>query len=229
MVTCFSRPQSLFLLFLKKTLFIYSWETHRERQRHRQREKQALCREPDAGTWSQDPRITTWAKGRCSTTEPPRCPLKGLDLLHCFLDFSEWSFLTFFFKSHCRNHWGLGGAPKVPQIINFWLDFFGSILVVLSCSNAVKIKHLKNYLYFQYYCFLLTADLICRFPLSSWPLLALMVHYHLSLTRSGEPPWLDSCIALHWLPVSILHPLIISGDGYSLVFQFLWPRSLFLT
>ena len=29
----------------------------------------ARCR-----TRSQDPGITTWAKGRCSTTEPPRCP-----------------------------------------------------------------------------------------------------------------------------------------------------------
>ena len=39
--------------FFLKILFIYSWETHRERQRHRQREKQAPCREPDAGL---DPR-----------------------------------------------------------------------------------------------------------------------------------------------------------------------------
>ena len=33
--------------------FIYSWETHRERKRHRQREKQTPCREPDVGL---DPR-----------------------------------------------------------------------------------------------------------------------------------------------------------------------------
>ena len=42
----------------KNILFIYSWETQRERQRagggrHRQREKQALCGEPNAGL---DPR-----------------------------------------------------------------------------------------------------------------------------------------------------------------------------
>ena len=41
-------------LFFKNILFIYSWKTHRERQRHRQREKQASCREPsvelDPGT-----------------------------------------------------------------------------------------------------------------------------------------------------------------------------------
>ena len=39
-------------LFLKK-IFIYSWETYRERQKHRQREKQAPRREPDVGL---DPR-----------------------------------------------------------------------------------------------------------------------------------------------------------------------------
>ena len=43
-------------------------DTHRERQRHRQREKQAPCREPDVGldpeSW--DPGITPWVKGRCS-------------------------------------------------------------------------------------------------------------------------------------------------------------------
>ena len=32
-----------------KILFIYSWETQREKQGHRQREKQAPCREPEAG------------------------------------------------------------------------------------------------------------------------------------------------------------------------------------
>ena len=33
------------------------------------------------GTWSQDPGTTTWAKERCSTTEPPRCPSLVLYLL----------------------------------------------------------------------------------------------------------------------------------------------------
>ena len=48
--------------------------THRdrERQRHRQREKQASCREP---------RITSWARGRRSAAEPPRCPWEPLFVL----------------------------------------------------------------------------------------------------------------------------------------------------
>ena len=33
--------------FKKNILFIYSWETQRERQRHRQRKKQAPYGEPD--------------------------------------------------------------------------------------------------------------------------------------------------------------------------------------
>ena len=47
----FWRTTSYFLKIplFKNILFMYSWETHRERQRHRQREKQAPCGETDAG------------------------------------------------------------------------------------------------------------------------------------------------------------------------------------
>ena len=55
-------------IIFKKILFIYSWETHRERQRHRQREKQAPFREPDVrllGLWdhtlSQRQMLNHWA------------------------------------------------------------------------------------------------------------------------------------------------------------------------
>ena len=48
-------------------------DAERERQRHRQTEKQAPCREPDVGF---DPRTPGspqgHPEGRCSTTEPPR-------------------------------------------------------------------------------------------------------------------------------------------------------------
>ena len=53
-------------------------DTSRERQRHRQREKQAPCFW--CGTRSQDPDIMTWTEDRCSTTEPPRCPNRSLVL-----------------------------------------------------------------------------------------------------------------------------------------------------
>ena len=47
-------PTWLFL-FCFKSLFIYSWKTHWEKQRHRQRERQAPYVEPDAGL---DPRTS---------------------------------------------------------------------------------------------------------------------------------------------------------------------------
>ena len=46
----FGRVHVLFFKIFIKLLFIYSWETQKERQRHRQREeKQAPCKEPDVG------------------------------------------------------------------------------------------------------------------------------------------------------------------------------------
>ena len=65
------------ILFLK-ILFTYSWETQREAETQAEGEAGSLW-EAWGGTWSQDPRITTWAKGRCSTTEPCSCLLYTSD------------------------------------------------------------------------------------------------------------------------------------------------------
>ena len=56
-------------------------ERKRGGQRHRQREKQAPRREPDAGLDSGTPGVTAWADGRRQTAAPPRLP-GG----HCFKD-----------------------------------------------------------------------------------------------------------------------------------------------
>ena len=56
--------------------FIYSFMTHRERDR--QKEKQALCRERDVGTRSRVFRITPWAEGSTKLLGHQGCP--GLDL-----------------------------------------------------------------------------------------------------------------------------------------------------
>ena len=46
-----------------------------EREAETQAEGEAgSTQEAWCGTWSQDPGITPWAEGRCSTTEPPRYP-----------------------------------------------------------------------------------------------------------------------------------------------------------
>ena len=87
--------------------FIYIFMRDTERQRHRQREKQAPHREPNAGL---DPQIgiTPWAKGRCSITEPPRNPLLELfkanlrhilHVCHLVCVFTRWGFFVCLFKS----------------------------------------------------------------------------------------------------------------------------------
>ena len=43
-----SFPFYVFIYF-KDFIYLFIRDTHREKQRHRQREKQAPCREPDAG------------------------------------------------------------------------------------------------------------------------------------------------------------------------------------
>ena len=65
-----SSKLKLFCYYFFKILFIH--------ERHREAEIQAegeAGSPPGAwcGTQSQNPRIRTWAKGRCSITEPPRC------------------------------------------------------------------------------------------------------------------------------------------------------------
>ena len=60
--------------FFKCFICLFMTDTHRERQRHRQRKKQAPCKEPDVGF---DPRTLgshPEREGRCSTAEPPRHP-----------------------------------------------------------------------------------------------------------------------------------------------------------
>ena len=49
-------------------------DTQRQRQIHRQREKQAPCRKPDVGLNPRIPESGPELKGRRSTTEPPRRP-----------------------------------------------------------------------------------------------------------------------------------------------------------
>ena len=80
----------LFFLIFLKILFIYAWETHRERESVRAREREAETQaEGEAGsmqgarcgTWFQVSRITPWSKGRSSTTEPSRRP-RTVTFLH---------------------------------------------------------------------------------------------------------------------------------------------------
>ena len=49
-------------------------DTENKRQRHRQREKQAPCREPNVGLYP-GLRITTWADGGAKSLNQAPCPL----------------------------------------------------------------------------------------------------------------------------------------------------------
>ena len=71
----------LFLFF--KILFIYSWETQRDSQRHRQREKQLPVR-PDP--WIRDPTISQRQRLNCWATQMPLTHffLKGAGDTACF-------------------------------------------------------------------------------------------------------------------------------------------------
>ena len=64
--------ETVFIYFLK--IFMYLFVIDREAETQAGGEAGFLLA-AQCGTWSQDPGITTWAKGRCSVTEPPRCPL----------------------------------------------------------------------------------------------------------------------------------------------------------
>ena len=60
-------------IFLKDFIYLFMRDMEGWEQKHRQREMQAPCREPDMGL---DARIMPWAKGRHQTAEPPREPFK---------------------------------------------------------------------------------------------------------------------------------------------------------
>ena len=94
--------------FFLKILFIYSWETHRERgrQRHRQREKQAPRREPDVGLDPESPGShpglkaalncwATWAALEC-----PSLSLVSVFILKsilCDIFIATWAFFSLAF------------------------------------------------------------------------------------------------------------------------------------
>ena len=63
-------------LFIFKDLFTYSWETQRERGRDTGRGWSRILTGSPMWDLIPVPRIMSWAEGRRSTAEPPRCPQK---------------------------------------------------------------------------------------------------------------------------------------------------------
>ena len=63
-----------YLFYFKDFIYLFMRDIEREAETQAEGEAGSLLG-AQCGTQSQDPRITTWAEGRCSTTEPRRCPL----------------------------------------------------------------------------------------------------------------------------------------------------------
>ena len=70
----------LFLFIFLRILIIYSQETHIERGRDIGRGRSRLPQGTQRGTQSREARLMPRAKGRCSTTEPPRHPSAPISL-----------------------------------------------------------------------------------------------------------------------------------------------------
>ena len=59
--------------FFKDFIYLFMRDTETEAETQAEGEAGSMWA-AQRGTQSQDSRITPWAKGRRSTTEPPRCP-----------------------------------------------------------------------------------------------------------------------------------------------------------
>ena len=106
------------LSFLRFYLFIH--ERHAEREAETKAEGEAgSLQGAQCRTQFQDPGITLWAKGRCSTNEPPRRPP---------LFFSCTSLFCFFLRSFCS---------MLPHLILIWILEFEHNLRVGGDFNMV--------------------------------------------------------------------------------------------
>ena len=120
--------------FFLKNLFIYSWETHRERQRHKQRQI--------PGPWDHNQ-----AKGRCSTTEPPRCPKStGFKWRRCPSDKEGnpevWRQET----KVLDGSWGIRTGLSQERSTVLWEDIY-EIFPTVHLWASYFILNRKNYIY----------------------------------------------------------------------------------
>ena len=63
------------LNFYKDFIYLFMKDTHTERQRHRQREKQGPCREPDVGLDPRTPGLCPGLKAGAQPLSHPSVPL----------------------------------------------------------------------------------------------------------------------------------------------------------
>ena len=92
------------VFFKRFYLFIYSWQTRRERQRHKQREKQAPCKKPNAGL---DPR-TLGSRPEPKADAPPLSPSPRLPILTEFLRQKAYKQLIILVQETWTHDWKSG-------------------------------------------------------------------------------------------------------------------------
>ena len=97
-VSIFSHSALQNELFLKGFIYLFMRDTVRERQRHRQTEKQAPCREPDIGLHRRTPGSRPEQKAEAQPQSHP-----GVPTINCQMFFHRfWISLT----------------PETPQVLN---------------------------------------------------------------------------------------------------------------
>ena len=76
-----------FFFFFKDFVYLFMRDTEREAETQAEGEAGSM-QGARCGTRSQDPRVTPWAVGRRSTTEPPGCPWAIIlnNTSHCWTD-----------------------------------------------------------------------------------------------------------------------------------------------
>ena len=120
-------PFSFLSLFFFKD-FIYVFMRDTERQRYRQRENEAPCREPDVGHDSPGPRDHDLSQSRCSTTEAPRCLADSIPLL--VMGLFIFSISSYFSFAHLHISRDLSISSRSPSLLAYNLSWC-SLIVVL--------------------------------------------------------------------------------------------------
>ena len=118
----------IFLSFFFFKDFIYVFMRDTGRQRYRQRENEAPCREPDVGHDPPGPWDHDLSQSRCSTTEAPRCLADSIPLLVMGLFIFSISSYFSFARLHISRD--LSISSRSPSLLAYNLSWC-SLIVVL--------------------------------------------------------------------------------------------------
>ena len=117
------------------------------------------------------PRITTWAKGRCSTTVPPRCLNENIFKRHIILK------VHYIWWKHKRSFWSPGNV--------LYLNPNAGCIIFLAFENSSSCALTENIFVFVYY----TIELFLKYQCFSYNILRFYV------VQMGWK-WIHLCILL---------------------------------